>query len=124
MADQNQNPNYYTSVHSGVDIDAAIAFGNIAKNIEKVYKTIVVEEVDWKTNTSASSSEPQYFCLKNITNQTTFPLVFFVGPNGDRLDLDYRAEFDSSGGVNITFFSNFKAVGTIYVAGFTGWNGG
>lgn len=124
MADQTQNQSYYTSVHSGVDIDAAISFGNIAKNIDGTYKSFAVEEADWKTDTSASSSEPQYYCLKYVADQTTFPLVFFVGPNGDRFDLDYKAELNSSGGVGITIFSNFKVEGTLYVAGFAGWNGG
>lgn len=114
------DPNYYTSVHSGVDIDAAIAFGNIAKNIEKVYDGF---KVNW-TLSGEGSSGPKYSYSTTITNQSTFPLVFFVDDKTkNRHDIDYSVTINQSN-ATITVFSNKNIAGTIYVAGFTGWNGG
>lgn len=122
MADQTQNPNYYTSVHSGVDIDAAISFGNIAQKIDGTYKPTTVKEADWTSN--IDPSKPRYSYSTTIENQPTFPLVFFVdNTTKNRHDLDYSVTINQ-GGATITVFSNQNIAGTIYVAGFTGWNGG
>lgn len=119
MADQTQNQSYYTSVHSGVDIDAAISFGNIAKKIDGTYEP---HSVTW-TSTSGSSG-PKYSYSVTIENQLTFPLVFFVdNETKNRHDLDYSVTINQSS-ATIKVFSNQNIAGIIYVAGFAGWNGG
>lgn len=118
MADQN----YYTSVHSGVDIDAAISFGNIAQKIDGTYNPTPVKEADWTSN--SDPSKPRYSYSTTIKNQPTFPLVFFVdNTTKNRHDLDYSVTINQSG-ATITVFSNQNIAGTLYIAGFAGWNGG
>lgn len=99
----------YTSEYSGGQIDEAVFFGYKAKDIGN---TFVSRNIDF--NAWGGSTAPHTYTY-NPTNAFSYcPMVFFVGENGDRIDLDYNVNMESN---TITVYSNKKLALTMVVCG-------
>lgn len=105
----------YTSPHTGADIDRAVS---IVLSNEFQQRIIFAHEItanDWNTLTGQDYKYSYNIILTGIYSTGEYPIVYFVGTDGVKYELDYTAVVPTGNArlTNVTIYSNIKIAGTV-----------